>query len=66
MEDPIIKQEGRDLRAERAKYLPKNINTSSDSLTINGGIGDGRNDGGPAYFIEAIVDKDADSMENEA
>jgi hypothetical protein len=36
-----------------------------DSMTINGGIGDGRNDGGPAYFIESIVDKDADSMEND-
>ena len=43
------------------------IKTFNDDfgMPINGGIGDGRNDGGPAYFIESIVDKDADSMEND-
>ena len=59
--DSIINQEGRNLTAERAKNLPKNINREADSLTVNGGIGDGRNDGRSAYHIQ--VDDEKESTE---
>lgn len=47
-----------DLKAERAKFLPKGVSMEGDGQPVNGGIGDGRNDGGPAYCID--IDNDAD------
>ena len=60
-----MEEQVRNLQAERAKFIPKGIDREADSTSINGGIGDGRNDGGPGYFVEAVVDKDADSEGNE-
>lgn len=40
-----------DLKAKRKKFLPKGGFGTPDSQTINGGIGDGKNDGGPAYCV---------------
>ncbi len=46
----------RDLKAEREKNLPENISKEGDNQTVNGGIGDGVNDGGPAYCVDTVVD----------
>lgn len=56
MADQVI-----DLKAARAKNLPEGIDRSTDSMTINGGIGDGVNDGGPAYCIDTV----SEGKENE-
>ncbi len=40
------------------KNLPKKISTETDSQTVNGGIGDGVNDGGPAYCIDTVEDSE--------
>jgi hypothetical protein len=42
----------RDLKKEREKNLPKGDFGTLDKQTVNGGIGDGINDGGPAYSIK--------------
>jgi hypothetical protein len=49
-----------DLRAQRVKFLPKNISRDEGNTKINGGIGDGVNDGGSAYQIDVEEDTEED------
>ena len=46
-----MNDEPRDLKAQRAQFLPKGISTDSGPTKVDGGIGDGVNDGGPAFHI---------------
>lgn len=43
--------EPRDLRAQRAKFLPEGIVRDEGNTKITGGIGDGFNKGGSAYIV---------------
>ncbi len=49
--------EGTDLKEQRKKNLPKGNFGEIDGQTVNGGIGDGRNDGGPAYCVDTVKDE---------
>jgi hypothetical protein len=44
--------EPRDLRAQRAQFLPERISRDEGNTKVSGGIGDGYNKGGSAYYIE--------------